>query len=198
MGDLVSQREFARRNNWNPGYVAKLKARGTLVMVDEKVDVDASMISINEARDPAKAYMVGVNAQQRARHKQDMATAPNDADREQGDEVHSPLPASSNSTFNRARTAREVFDARIAELNYKKRIGALVSLDDMQEASSRRYKLLQNKLSHLADRIAPMMPEQCRAQVWSILDKEVKRCLHELSEDAAAQLSAGTGERLAG
>lgn len=77
---LVSQREFARLRNCNPGMVAKWKRRGVLVMDGGLVDVAASIEAIQASRNPAKAHMEEVNARQRAKHRGGQGVNPGVAD----------------------------------------------------------------------------------------------------------------------
>jgi len=52
MPTLLTQAEFARQNGYSKPYVTKLKAEGRLVMVDGKVDAEASKALIASTADP--------------------------------------------------------------------------------------------------------------------------------------------------
>jgi hypothetical protein len=96
----------------------------------------------------------------------------------------------------RADTAR--YQAKQAELDYLKTIGALVSTEEMKTVGARRYRALRDRLRAVPDRIAAeVAAERDQAQVHAKLAAEIDRVLYELSDDARAEIARGADERLA-
>lgn len=97
---------------------------------------------------------------------------------------------------HRART--EQFKSRQAELEYLERLGILVPVAEVREATFQRVRMLRDKLLNIPDRVATVIAaERDPSRVHQLLTEELKRVLSELSSDAAAAVAAGTGERVA-
>jgi hypothetical protein len=102
------------------------------------------------------------------------------------------------SEYYEHRAKREKFQAETAELDYLKAIGRLVSVDELRQVRSERYRAIRDKLLNIPDRVAAILAAQSDpAVVHTELTKEIKRVLHELSDDARAELARGTAERVA-
>lgn len=178
----VSLREFARRQGWNPGYAHKLKTAGRLVSVmegsKELVDVDASLARIAESRDLAKGHMAEVNAQQRAAHRGTIppAAAPNGT---------GAVP-SSNSTYHQAKTAKEVYEAKTAQMDFEQRAGRLVNADLVESKVQARAAALREALRQIPGRVAPVIAgENQIAVIQQALTAEIDRVLLEQSRRVA-------------
>lgn len=184
MSTLVSLREFARLKGWNPGYAHKLKAAGRLVMeVDERdremVDVEASLERLAQTADPSKTHMQEVNARQRER----AGSSPPPAS--QAPPAAGP---SANATFNAARTAREVYEAKSAELEYRQKAGELVRVEDVRNEMAQRVAQMREHLLSLSARLAPVLAnESDPRKIKAALDAEHR---HALMKVAGAE-SAG-------
>lgn len=172
MGRVVPLREFARLQGWNPGYAHKLKMQGRLVAgVDERdregIDIEASLERLAETADPAKTHMAEVNAQQRARHRSGEAPPP------------SPTPApSGNSTYHQAKTAREVFEAKTAEIEYRKAAGELARVADLRAAHAPRVAALREALLGVSARLSPVLAnESDPKKIRAMLDEEHRAAL---------------------
>jgi len=177
MSERVSLREFARRLDHNPGYIHKLKARGVLLFGDDgKIDVEEGMSAIERARDPNKDYMRDVNAAQRAQHRQ--------APAEQF------ATSSSNSTLYKAKAAREVIEAKLAELKYKERTQELVDAFEVEQTQFAMARQVRDRLSAIPDRVAAIVAaESDVAKVREILGEEIRRALTEIAEQPAESIN---------
>lgn len=178
----VSLREFARRQGWNPGYAHKLKANGRLVMVaadgKDLVDVEASLARIEESRDLAKGHMAGVNAQQRAMHR-GTVTAPTTGMGGAG--------SSTNSTYHQARTAREVYEAKNAQMDFEVRAGRLVDAAQVEAKVQARAAALREALRQIPPRLAPLFaPEGDQSVIQRMLATEIDRVLLEQAQQRVA------------
>ena len=177
----VSLREFARRQEWNPGYAHKLKAAGRLVVVNEggkeKIDVDASLARIAESKDLAKGHMADVNAQQRALHRGTVAAPP-----QSGTGMGAP-GGSTNSTYHQAKTAREVYEAKNAQMDFEIRAGRLVDATQVESKVQARAAALRDAMRQIPGRVAPLIAvENDQAAIQQLLSAEIDRVLLEQAQ----------------
>lgn len=184
----ASLRGFATLNEWNPGYAHKLKTSGRLVMatVDGKevVDVEASMAKIASSSDPAKAHMAGVNARQRAAHRGAPHGAPHVAPLT-SPSVYAPPQSSSstNATYNQAKTAREVYEAKLAQLRFELESGRVVNADDVKSRLAARAAALREGLLQIPSRLSAVLAaESDQAKVHAALEAEIRSVLLQLTE----------------
>lgn len=194
---LVSQREFARIRGWNPGYVAKLKARGVLVMVTESgrelVDVDASNAAIEASKDPAKGYMSEVNAAQRERFNK---PPPEDLAVPAGASAAplaggTPVPNQAGSLFQKARAQGAAYDAKLKELEYLKASGKLVDKDDVRRAAASLAEIVVKGLEAIPARVGPLIAaERDPVKREQILEQELRKVRAEFADAAAALFAA--------
>lgn len=97
-----------------------------------------------------------------------------------------------------ARAKREEHQAALAELELLEQLGKLVSVDDLREVVGRRYRAMRDKILNIPDRVAAILAaEKDPARVHAALTAELKRVLHELSDDAGAEAAEGIAERVA-
>lgn len=176
MGEHESQRAFARRIDSNPGYVAKLKAEGKLVMVTgddgrELVDVDASIARMEDSRDPAKAYMAGVNARQRAEH------------RGQSDPPESePSGLSKNATYLQAKTDEQVYLSQLRQLELEEKRGLYLLKSDVEKTWAEKLTAFREAATTMVYRVTPLLAvESDPTKVHALLQKEVTVMLADLA-----------------
>lgn len=165
--DAVSLRKFAALQGWNPGQVHRLKVAGRLVMITsedgrELVHVTQSLARIAESSDPQKGYMAQVNARQRALHRGPPAAAAAAGAAPSSASASAPVvPAvpeeSRNATYNQARTAREVYEAKLAQLKYEQEVGKLVNADAVRAEFAKQVVSVRDQFLRLPDRLAPML-----------------------------------------
>lgn len=186
--DAVSLRQFAAMQGWNPGHAHRLKVAGRLVMVieggKELVHVARSLARIAESSDPQKGYMAAVNARQREQHRPAPAASVPPVS-------PPPPPAASpaaedlpsrNATYNQARTAREVFAAKLAQLQYEQEVGKLVNADEVRAEFGKRVMAVRDQLLRLPERLAPMLVGQGDLMVVKrTLDAEIRAALSQFA-----------------
>jgi len=168
-------------------YYHRQKSAGRLVMViqagKELVDFEASLASLRATSDPDKAYMAEVNDRQRAAHRG--GTVPPTFDRV--DESTGPVSmatggASKNATYMQAKTAREVFDAKMSQLDYERESGKLISADAMRSAWATKVANVRDALLQIPSRLAPVLAaESDLIVVTNKLETELRQALAELS-----------------
>lgn len=173
----VSLREYCRLKGWNPGYGHKLKTAGRLVMVTvngkELVDFEASDARVAATADPAKGHMAEVNDRQRAAHR---PNAPPASSAQKSGEV------SKNATYMQAKTAREVYEAKNAQLEYEERSAKLIRVDAVKTALAVAFTTTREALLQIPSRLAPLLAaDGDPASVQNVLHAEIHSALHQLS-----------------
>lgn len=183
----VSLRQFAAMQGWNPGHAHRLKVAGRLVMVTgesgrELVHVERSLQRIAESSDPQKGYMTEVNARQRA-HRGAASTsrqppaAPLPADGESSGQQNR------NATYNQARTAREVYEAKLAQLRYEQEVGKLVDVERVRAEFGKRVMTVRDQFLRMPERLAPLLVGQGDMDtVKRTLDAEIRAVLSHFAE----------------
>ena len=188
-----SLRAFAARKGNAVSYWHGQKARGRLVMVDvngkQMVDVEASEALLASTADPAKTHMAEVNARQRI-----AAGHPAPAQPVQVPEFQAGGGAagtSKNATYLQAKTAREVYEAKNAQLEYEERIGKLIRADAVRATWASRIASTRDALLQIPSRLAPVLAaETDLAAVTLLLEDEIRQALAELSREEPARTTA--------
>jgi hypothetical protein len=190
--EAVSLRQFAAMQGWNPGHAHRLKVAGRLVMVNEGgrelVHVARSLQRIAESSDPQKGYMSEVNARQRAQHRAGPAPRPSAAP------PAAPLlpfdgessgQQSRNATFNQARTAREVYEAKLAQLRYEQEVGKVVNAEQVRAEFGKQVIAVRDLFLRLPERLAPMLVGQSDMTIVKrTLEVEIRAVLSFFKEAA--------------
>ena len=88
------------------------------------------------------------------------------------------------SDFNKARTVRETYKARIAKLDYEERSGKLVNADEVKIAAFNSARKLRDRVLQLPRRLSAQLAAETDArEVESILTKAIREALEELSKE---------------
>ena len=181
-----SLRAFATRNARAVSYMHAQKAKGRLVMVNiggkELVDVEASMARMASSADPAKAYVVETNDAQRAMHR-----GPQPLDRPvptpAGQAFNPEAATSKNATYMQAKTAREVYDAKMSQLDYERETGKLIKKQEVESALFEIARAVRDGLTNSARRIAAEVSslttsDECEA----VIDRENRAILENMTK----------------
>ena len=202
--ELISRREFARRMNWVPSYVVKLCEQGKITVwvtcpgcgstcnsrtanctcgeaidgiVDTrrgKVDGRTATQELERAKHPEKSHVAARHAEARGDAR---PSAPADLELPLGDDKGDDNVAS----YAQSKAKREEFQAKLAELDYMKRIGLLGDLDAMTRESFKVARQVRDSLFSMPDRLAPILAaEREVASVHALLLEEITRVCNEL------------------
>lgn len=194
MAAFVSVREYARRRGCS--HVAVLNAikdgRVTAVARTEAGKV-LGVDPVAADQEWARNTDVDQAARAGASH-----VAPTGQGGGAGNAPEIPPKGGDSQGYLEARATKERFAALAAEREYLQAIGQLVPAGELREASVRRYRALRDKLLNIPDRVASILAaETDPARVHAALTAELKRVLHELSDDARAEAAGGAEERMA-
>lgn len=107
---------------------------------------------------------------------------------------------SNDARYLAARAAKQEIEAQEANIRYLAALGRLVSIDELQTISARRYAAIRDKLLNIPDRMATILAaEREPSRVHAALTHEIKQVLNELADHAAASAASaeGAAERVA-
>ena len=169
-----SLRAFASRKGNAVSYWHKQKELGRLVMVDvggkQMVNVEASEARLASTADPAKAHMQEVNDRQRAIHRGTVTPPP------------MPHGDSKSGTYMQAKTAREVYEAKNAQLEYEERTGKLIRIDAVRRVLAAKFTETRDALLQIPPRLAPLLAaDSDPASVQTALHAEIHQALQTLA-----------------
>jgi len=177
---LLSQAAFSRQLGCARSYVTQLKRDDRLVMVDGKVDVNASLSKIERTGDPNRENML---AQQPsvADDAHDVAN--------HGETTTTPLPSQDvpmviegNASFQDSRALKEKYLALKAKADYERNIGMLVDADGVRRLGFAMGSHLRVALENLQDQLsAELAMENSQDQIYNLLGIEFSRVLSEIS-----------------
>ncbi len=167
MPERIGMRELARRLGCAPSHVHKLKMRGVLAFgEDGLIEEEAARGAIEAARDPQKDYV-------RERYAGNRPEAP---------------PSSDNTTYHRAKAAREAIEARRAQVELERLMGDLVSVADVKREYFAIVREMRDALLALPDRVAQVLAiESDPRGVHRLLSDEIEQVLHGLSREFSAE-----------
>ena len=168
MTQLINQSEFARLQGWDKSHVTRLKQAGRLVMVEGKVDVEASLEMLRQSDDPARQDVKDRHAGQRGGVGG----------------VHGQMPGKVSHTadFNHARARNETAKAELAEMEAAKMRGSMVESEAVRLFAADLGATFGNGLDNLADRVCGQLSPQIAEQVRPLLEDESKNIRHEIAD----------------
>lgn len=179
-----SLRAFAARKGNAVSYWHGQKARGRLVMVDvggkQLVDVEASEALLASTADPAKSHMADVNAAQRETHRGPAAQ-----------QQYQPAPprddsaVSKSATYMQAKTAREVYEAKMAQLEYEEKTRKLFPADEAKSHLAGKIAAMREAFLQIPSRLVPVLSaETDPAKIHTMLEDEIVRAMALVNEGA--------------
>jgi hypothetical protein len=184
-----SLRAFARRQgaadkSGSPGYWHGQKELGRLVTVNvggkEMVNVEASLARLAATADPAKGHMAQVNEAQRVMHRGTVtppALPPASPSYQPGTDN------SKNATYMQAKTAREVYEAKNAQLEYEERTGKLLRADEVKSHLASKIASMREAFLQIPSRLVPILAaETDAAKIHTLLESEIVRAMALVNE----------------
>ena len=177
-------RAYYRRKGWQPSYGHRVKGLGRLVPVvvngRELIDVEASDARFEATKDPGKSYMADVNAAQRETHRGPDAP-----------QQYHPAPprddgaVSKSATYMQAKTAREVYEAKMAQLEYEEKTRKLFPADEAKSHLAGKIAAMREAFLQIPSRLVPVLSaETDPAKIHTMLEDEIVRAMALVNEGA--------------
>lgn len=170
----VSQAEFARMEGKTRSYITALKHAGRLVMVGDKVDVEASRARIAGTSDPNRDDVAQRWADQRPQNAA--------VDTAQADKI--------GSGYQAARAVKEKFAAMQAKLDYERAIGKMVEKSDVANAIEDVTSVIRQALENLPHRTAPELVGKDLNAIRATLKQEVHGALVEMEREFTKRIES--------
>ena len=80
----------------------------------------------------------------------------------------------SAQSFNKAKTAEKIFQAKLKEAQYKEMIGTLVPLSEVKQASFDAARMLRDKLMALPAQLSPYVSQEDMPIVTKMIHEFIK------------------------
>jgi hypothetical protein len=171
--------EYARHRGVAPSYVTSLRHQGRIVMREvngkQVVDFDATDKLVAATGDPMHAAHTagshkprkGVNARHVGAEQEGI-----------------PIREAANvaALFRKAQAQERAFNAKIAELTYREKVGQLVRADVVRAAWAKRIAGTRNALMQIPHRVAATLAAETDPdRVGRILEDELRNAMVEMS-----------------
>ena len=139
MSESITQREFARRKGVHLSTVQSAIKSGRIVVgADKKIDWESQAVAWDVMRDTAKVR----------------ANAPAAALAQVGAADLSPKRASATPTLADARLAKEMYNAKLRELEYQRGSGVVIDKELVRTALFRFCRDTRDQILNIPDRVA--------------------------------------------
>lgn len=174
---LVTQAEFARLQGMARSYITAQKQAGRLVMVGDKVDVEASRARIAETSDPNRDDV----KQRWEEQRPPVAAANAENSANSGDKI--------GSSYQAARAVKEKFAAMTAKLDYERAIGKMVERNDVEAAIEDVTSAIRQALEQMPHRTAPELVGKDLDAIRATLKQEIHGALAEMEREFTKRLN---------
>lgn len=175
MAEMISQSEYARRRDVTRQYINKLVRQGRIPADKKKrIDPDVADEVLEQDADPA-------------RRLNDPETG-DDPDPAEGSDDDNAGNASFNgqTSFSRVRTAREGYQAKMAQMDYEERAGKLVKKDEVAKEAYDVSRQLRDRFLTLPQELAgTLVGMSDEKEIARFLRSKIRDALMEAAEDVS-------------
>jgi regulator of replication initiation timing len=167
----LNQTQFAKHIGVTKGYITQLKQAGRLVIAENGfVDVEASQLRIKDTEDANRDDV-------KARHEIERRTQANEAAAKKAT-----IKDINHVTFSEGRAKEQHYKSLQAELEYKKSIGELVAVHEMQMAVADVITTFRQSLENIPHLLAPTLIGKDLDFIRATLKAEMLNALVELEK----------------
>ena len=150
--------EYAKHLGVNKQRISKLEKDGVIVRHNGKFDPVLNDTRLAQTLDPAYDQKRKIRLSEKAKQ------------------------SSRSLTFGEAKTLRETYMAALAKLEYRERLGKLVSREQVHKEAFETGRLVRDQFLNLPDRIAGLLAaETNQERVYQILTEEIQQALEALT-----------------
>ncbi len=175
MSELISHARMAKMLGMSPNGLRKHVEAGNIPVAEQKgrfrrYDSEAvkaayrDNVDLSKTRKDAKTSPTRAKGTRKRSLMDEVASAPNTAAR-------SP---DSGQSFNKAKTAEKIFQAKLKEAQYKEMIGTLVPLAEVKQASFDAARTLRDKLMALPAQLSPYVSQEDMPIVTKMIHEFIK------------------------
>ena len=182
--ETMKQIAFAEFLGVARSYITQLKQAGRLVMTEKGlVDVQASLIRIQETADPNRDDVAARHAKERGKETAVAKVAEKPAKKTKERDPN-------QVTYADGRAKEQHYRALQAELDYKKSVGELVSMYDMKAAVADMVTSFRQSLENFPHRLAPDLVGKDHDYIRNALKREVHDALAGLQRACDEKIQA--------
>ena len=175
MAELITQAEYARRRDVSRQYIHRLVTQGK-IPTDElkRIDPDVADAVLAQLADPA-------------RRLNDM---PDDTDGIPAESYEGEAPAepagNGHTSFAKFRSAREAYQAKLAQLDYEERAGKLVKKEEVEREAYDAARLIRDRFLAVPQEIAGTLVGMTdEKEIIQYLRGKIRDALMEASNDVS-------------
>lgn len=173
MTEFVSQSEYARRKDVSRQYVNKLVQQGKIPTDEKKrIDPDVADSVLAQLADPARRLN---------------GDAENENEPLPAEEFETEEPQTNGHTsFAKFRSAREAYQAKLAQLDYEERAGKLVKKEDVEREAFDISRLLRDIFLSIPQEVAgTVVGMNDEKEIAKFLRLKIRDALMEASNDVS-------------
>jgi hypothetical protein len=178
--------EFARRMGWHRSSVTRAVEDGRVVLLNERVDVEASLAKIAALASPSAHHRAHAQQLEEARETKQ---APVDVPEAVKDSVEL-----LNLRLKRAEADKREHEAESARMDREERAGNLIKREDVEFALDDFGATLRSLMENFADRLAPVVhPLQSMEETHAALAEaanDVLQMMHDQMQQQAQERRA--------
>ena len=174
MAELITQAEYARRRDVSRQYIHRLVTQGK-IPTDElkRIDPDIADAVLAQLSDPAR----------RLNDMPDDMDAAAEIDEQ---ETGAPAPGNGHASFAKFRSAREAYQAKLAQLDYEERAGKLVRKEEIDREAFEAARLIRDRFlalpQELGGTLVGMTDEK---EIIQYLRAKIRDALMDVSNDVS-------------
>ncbi len=175
MAELITQAEYARRRDVSRQYIHRLVTQGK-IPTDElkRIDPEIADAVLAQLSDPA-------------RRLNDMSEDPDSMAAENDDQgAAAEQSGNGHTSFAKFRSAREAYQAKLAQLDYEERAGKLVRKDEIDREAFEAARLIRDRFlalpQELGGTLVGMTDEK---EIIQYLRAKIRDALMDVSNDVS-------------
>lgn len=176
MAELITQAEYARRREVSRQYIHRLVTQGKIPTDENKlIDPDIADAVLEKLADPARRL------NDTPENEADFSPAENyDAD-PSGEPT-----GNGHTSFAKFRSAREAYQAKLAQLDYEERSAKLVRKEDVEREAFTASRLIRDRFLSLPQEIAgTLVLMKDEKEIIQYLRGKIRDALMEASNDVS-------------
>ena len=156
MSKLVSQSEYARIKGCSKQYISKLIKSGKITLTKGKIDVEKVTNELKQIAEPARELI----------------------EVEKKNDPLNSIDTSGLNAFAKARTAREIYKAKLLKLEYEKKAKLYVDFSKTEKEIFEAARAARNLLNLIPDRVAGVFASTTEEdKIKKLLKQEIKIAL---------------------
>ncbi len=174
MAELITQAEYARRRDVSRQYIHRLVTQGKIPTDDlKRIDPEIADAVLAQLSDPARRLNEMPEETESAAeiYDQDPATEP---------------AGSGHASFAKFRSAREAYQAKLAQMDYEERAGKLVRKEEIDREAFEAARLIRDRLLSLPQELAGTLVSMTdEKEIIQYLRAKIRDALMDVSNDVS-------------